>query len=83
MPAHIDDGVVGVEFAVGLFVRLGHAAAGLDDGICQHPAFGQRLGVADQAENVGVAADGIVDLEAHAVQLIAEGLHLVSGGVLF
>ena len=83
VPAHIDDGVVGVELAVGLFVRLGHAAAGLDDGICQHPALGQGLGVADQAENVGVAADRIVDLEAHAVQLIAEGLHLVSGGVLF
>ena len=73
----------GWNLRLAFFVRLGHAAAGLDDGICQHPALGQGLGVADQAENVGVAADGIVDLEAHAVQLIAEGLHLVSGGVLF
>ena len=81
--ADIDHGVIRVEFAVGLFVRLGHAAAGLDDRVGQHPAFGKGLGIADQAQNVGIAADGIIDLIPHAVELFAEGFDLVGGGVLF
>ena len=80
---HVDDAVVRVELAVGFLVRLRHAAAGLDHGVCQHPALGDGLGVADEAEDVGVAALGVVDLQAHALQLAAELMHLHLGGVLF
>ena len=80
---HVDDAVVRVELAVGLLVRLGYAAAGLDDGVGQHPALGNGLGIADEAEDVGVAALGVVDLQAHALQLAAELMHLHLGGVLF
>ena len=80
---HVDDAVVRVELAVGLFVGLGHAAAGLDDGVGQHPALGDGLGVADEAEDVGIAALGVVDLQAHALQLAAEFVDLDVGGVLF
>jgi hypothetical protein len=31
----------------------------------------------------GIAADGIIDLIPHAVELFAEGFDLVGGGVLF
>ena len=80
---HVDDAVVRVELAVGLLVRLGYAAAGLDDGVGQHPALGNGFGVADEAEDVGVAALGVVDLQAHALQLAAEFVDLCVGGVLF
>ena len=80
---HVDDAVVRVELAVGLLVGLGYAAAGLDDGVGQHPALGNGLGVADEAEDVGVAALGVVDLQAHALQLAAEFVDLCVGGVLF
>ena len=80
---HVDDAVVRVELAVGLLVRLRHAAAGLDHGVCQHPALGDGLGVADEAEDVGVAALGVVDLQAHAFQLGAEFMDFLFGGVLF
>ena len=83
MPAHIDDRVVRMELAVGLFVRLRHAAAGLDDRVCQHPAFSKGLGVTNQAQDVGVAADGVVDFIAHAVQFFAEGFDFFGGCVLF
>ena len=79
----IDHAVVGVELAVGLFVRLRHAAAGLDHGVGQHPALGNGLGVADQAQNVGVAALGVVDLQPHILQLVAELADLCVGGILF
>src|SRR5699024_8802114 len=82
VPAHIHHGVVGVEFAVGFLVRLADPAAGLHHRVGQHPAFGQGLGIADQAQNVGVAAHRIVDLKAHAAQFGAESLHLGVGGVL-
>ena len=80
---HVDDAVVRVELAVGFLVRLGHAAAGLDQRVRQHPALSNGLGVADEAEDVGVAALGVVDLEAHAFQLAAEFVDLCVGGVLF
>ena len=80
---HIDDAVVRMELAVGFLVRLGHAAAGLDHRVRQHPALSNGLGVADEAEDVGVAALGVVDLEAHAFQLAAEFVDLYVGGVLF
>ena len=80
---HVDDAVIRVELAVGLLVGLRHAAAGLDHRVCQHPALGDGLGVADEAENVGVAALGVVDLQAHAFQLGAEFMDLLFGGVLF
>ena len=38
---------------------------------------------ADEAEDMGVAALGVVDLQAHAFQLGAEFMDLVFGGVLF
>ncbi len=60
--AHIDNAVVRVELTVGLFVGLRHPAAGLYHGVCQHPALRNGLGVADEAENVGIAAFGVVDL---------------------
>ena len=72
-----------MELAVGLFVRLGHAAAGLYHRVCQHPAFCNGLGVADQTQNMGVAALGIVDLQPHILQLVAELAHLYVGGILF
>ena len=80
---HVDDAVVRVELAVGLFIRFGHAAAGLHHGVGQHPAFGNGLGVADEAQNMGIAALGVVDLQAHALQLVAELAHLYVGGILF
>lgn len=80
---HINDAVVRMEFAVGFLVRLRDAAAGLDHRICQHPALGDGLGVADEAEDVGVAALGVIDLQAHAFQLAAEFVDLGFGGVLF
>ncbi len=80
---HINDTVVRVELAVGFFVRLGHAAAGLHHGVRQYPALGNGLGVADEAENMGVAALGVVDLQAHALQLAAELMHLYVGGICF
>ena len=80
---HVDDAVVRVELAVGLLVGLRHAAAGLDHGVCQHPALCDGLGVADEAEDVSVAALGVVDLQAHAFQLGAEFMDLLFGGVLF
>ena len=83
VPGHVHHRVVGVELAVGLFVRLADAAAGLHHRVGQHPALGQVLCVADQPQNVGVAADGIVDGKPHAAQLRAELLHLGDGGVLF
>ena len=83
VPAHVHDGVVRVELAVGFLVRLGHAAACLHHRVGQHPAFGQGLGVADQAQDVGIAAHGIVDLVAHILQLVAEGVDLLGRGVLF
>ena len=39
--------------------------------------------VADEAEDVGVAALGVIDLQAHAFQLAAEFVDLDFGGVLF
>ena len=82
VPAHIHDGIIGVELAVGFLVRLGHAAAGFHYRVGQHPAFGQRLCVADQTQNVGVAAHRIIDLVAHALQLGAERLDLLGRGML-
>ncbi len=83
VPAHVHDGVVRVELAVGFLVRLGHAAACLHHRVGQHPAFGQGLGVADQAQDVGIAAHGIVDLVAHILQLVAEGVDLSAGACCF
>ena len=80
---HVDNAVVRVEFAVGLFVWLGHAAAGLHHRVCQHPALCNGLSVADQTQNMGVAALGIVDLQTHILQLVAELAHLYVGGILF
>ena len=80
---HIDDAVVRVELAVGLLVGLGHAAAGLHHRVRQHPALGHGLGVADQAQNVALAALGVVDLQAHILQFVAELAYLYLGGVLF
>ena len=80
---HVDDAVVRVELAVGLFVGLGHAAAGLYHRVCQHPAFRNGLGIADQTQNMGVAALGIVDLQPHILQFVAELPHLYVGGILF
>ena len=37
----------------------------------------------DEAEDMGVAALGVVDLQAHALQLAAELMHLYVGGILF
>ena len=82
-PLDIHHRVVGVELAVGLLVRLGHPAHRLDDRVGQHPALGDGLGVADQAQDVGVVALRVVDLEAHAGQLVAEFADLRLGGVLF
>ena len=82
-PFHVHHRVVGVEFAVGLLVGLGYPADRLHHRIGQHPAFGDGFGVADQAQDMGVAAFGIVDLEAHAGQFVAEFPHLRFGGVLF
>ena len=81
--AHFHHRVIGVKFAVGLFVGLGYPAAAFHNGIGQKPAFAQGFGVADQAKNMGVAALGIVDLEAHGLQFTAKGRNLVFGGVLF
>ena len=80
---HVDNAVVRVELAVGLFVGLGHAAAGLYHRVCQHPALRNGLGIADQTQNMGVAALGIVDLQPHILQLVAELAHLYVGGILF
>ena len=80
---HVDNAVVRVEFAVGFFVWLGHAAAGLHNRVCQHPALCNGLSVADQTQNMGVAALGIVDLQTHILQLVAELAHLYVGGILF
>ena len=80
---HINDAVVRVEFAVGLFVRLRYAAAGLHHRVCQHPAFGHGLGVADQAQNVALTALGVVNLQAHVLQFVAELADLYVRGVLF
>ena len=72
-----------MELAVGLFVRLGHAAAGLHHRVCQNPAFRNGLGIADQTQNMGVAALGIVDLQPHIFQLVAEFAYLYVGCILF
>ena len=80
---HIDHAVVRVELAVGLLIRLGHAAAGLHHRVCQHPALGHGLGVADQAQNVALTALGIVDLQAHILQFVAELAYLYLRCVLF
>ena len=80
---YVDNAVVRVEFAVGLFVGLGHAAAGLHHRVCQHPALCNGLGVADETQNMGVAALGIVDLQTHILQLVAELAHLYVGCILF
>ena len=80
---HVDNAVVRVELAVGLFVGLGHAAAGLHHRVCQHPAFRNGLGIADQTQNMGVAALGIVDLQAHILQFVAELAYLYLRCVLF
>ena len=80
---HINDTVVRVKLAVGFFVGLGHAAAGLHHGVGQYPALCNGLGIADEAEDMGVAALGVVDLQAHALQLAAELMHLYVGGILF
>ena len=80
---HVDNAVVRVEFAVGLFVGLGHAAAGLYHRVCQHPALCNGLSVADQTQNMGVAALGIVDLQTHILQLVAELAHLYVRCILF
>ena len=82
-PLHVHHRVVGVEFAVGFFVGLGHPADRLHHRVCQHPAFGDGFGIADQAQNMGVAPFRVVDLKAHAGQLAAECLYLRLGGVLF
>ena len=80
---YVDNAVVRVEFAVGLFVGLGHAAAGLHHRVGQHPAFRNGLGIADQTQNMGVAALGIVDLQPHIFQLVAELAYLYVGCILF
>ena len=80
---YVDNAVVRVELAVGLFVGLGHAAAGLYHRVCQHPAFCNGLGIADETQNMGVAALGIVDLQAHILQFVAELAHLYVGCILF
>ena len=72
-----------MELAVGLFVGLGHAAAGLHHRVRQHPTFRNGLGIADQTQNMGVAALGIVDLQPHIFQLVAELAYLYVGGILF
>ena len=72
-----------MELAVGLLIRLGHAAAGLHHRVCQHPALGHGLGVADQAQNVALTALGIVDLQAHILQFVAELAYLYLRCVLF
>ena len=80
---YVDNAVIRVELAVGLFVGLGHAAAGLHHRVCQHPALCNGLGVADETQNMGVAALGIVDLQTHILQLVAELAHLYVGCILF
>ena len=80
---HIDDAVIRMELAVGLFVGLRHTAAGLHHRVCQHPAFGHGLGVADQAQNVAFTALGVVDLQAHILQFVAELAYLYFGCILF
>ena len=80
---HVDNAVVRVELAVGLLIRLGHAAAGLHHRVCQHPALRNGLGIADQTQNMGIAALGIVDLQPHIFQLVAEFAYLYVGCILF
>ena len=41
------------------------------------------LGIADQTQNMGVAALGIVDLQPHIFQLVAEFAYLYVGCILF
>ena len=81
--AHIHHGVVRVELAVGFLVGLADTAAGVHHRVGQHPAFSQGLGVADQAQDVGIVTGGIVDLKPHAPQFFAEAADLFFGGVLF
>ena len=83
LAAHFHHGIIGMELAVGLLVGLRHAAAGIHHRVGQNPALAQRLGVADEAQNVGIAAHGVVDLKAHALEFGAEILHLIGGGALF
>ena len=46
--AHIHHSVIRMELAVGFFVRLADAAAGVHHRVGQHPAFGNGLGVTDE-----------------------------------
>ena len=78
-----DDRIVRVEFAVGFFIRFRDAAAALNQRIGQQPAFADCLGIADQAEDMGVRTDRIVDREAHRFQFAAERGHLIRRSVLF
>ena len=80
---HFHHGIVRVELAVCLFVRLRNTAAGFHHRVCQHPAFAQRLGITNQAQNVGIAAHRIVDLVPHRLQFVAESFDLFIRGMLF
>ena len=59
--AHVDDGVVRVEFAVGLLVRLLDAGQALHDRVGLNNVRVDRGGVPDQAQHGGLRADPSVD----------------------
>ena len=63
--AAIDDGILGVELAVGVFVRLLNALDVFDDLQRFEYVDVHRGGIADQPQQRLVAADGHVYVKAH------------------
>ena len=78
-----DDGVLLVEFPVGVLVGLLDALDGFDDVQGQDALDVHPGGVAHQSDDGVVRAYGLVGLQAHAVEPAVEELHLLLFRVLF
>ena len=81
--ADIDDGVVRMELAVGVFVRL-LDALDLRDRIHRLDVLGvQPGGVADEAEDGFVHAADLLHLEVHLLKVADHLIDFLRGGTLF
>ena len=81
--AYLHNGILGVEFPVGLFEWLGNPL----DGFHHIQTFQQfhihPAGISDQSQHGDLCAFGNVNVQIHALQPIDQMLHLFLGGTVF